>query len=53
MNQPTLETWEMKVRRLALELKEARPDPFTSSPKQGQRYAEVRYALQSLLNAVE
>jgi hypothetical protein len=47
------ETWEQKARRLALELKASRPDPFTSSPKQRQRHADARYALQCHIESVE
>jgi hypothetical protein len=52
VTQQTLETWEMKAKRLAQELKAATFDPFTSTPKQRQHYAEVRYALQAHIAAV-
>jgi len=51
--QPTLETWEMKAKRLALEVKRLRPDPLTSSPAQRDAYAHARYALHVHLERVE
>ena len=51
--QPTLETWEMKAKRLALEVKRLRPDPLTSSPAQRDAYAHARYALQVHLARVD
>jgi hypothetical protein len=50
--QPTLETWEMKAKRLALALKAAKPDPFKSTPMQRTRYMHLRYAMQFHLENV-
>jgi hypothetical protein len=46
------ETWEEKAKRLAQEVKAARKDPFTSTPKERQRYTQLRYALHLHLEAV-
>lgn len=53
MSQLALETWEMQVKRLALDVKRLRPDPFTSTPKQRDAYAHARFALQLHLERVE
>jgi hypothetical protein len=46
-------TWEERAKRLALELKAAKYDPFTSNPEQREDYAHLRYAMQCHLEAVE
>ena len=48
----TLETWDMKIRRVALALKAEKPDPWTSSPKQRQRYRQLRHELTIVLDEV-
>jgi hypothetical protein len=43
--QETLETWEMKAKRLAQELKKALPEPFSATKKQRETYQRIRYQL--------
>lgn len=52
MTQTTLETWEMKAKRLALELKAARPVNESPSSKQRFRHFLARYELQQHIDAV-
>lgn len=51
--QATLETWEMKAKRLALAVKAARPTDEATSAKERLVYASARYELQRHLERVE
>jgi hypothetical protein len=48
----TLETWSMKAKRLALELKAARPENESATPKQRVAYRQARYAMLVHLESV-
>jgi hypothetical protein len=52
-DQPTLETWEMKAKRLALELQAVRSEPYSSTKAQRAAYSHARYAMQRHIESVE
>lgn len=52
MSQQTLETWDMKMRRLALELKAVKPTDESPSAKQRLVHRRLHYEIQLHLDAV-
>jgi hypothetical protein len=52
MTQPTLESWEQKAKRLAQEMKQLLPEPFSATRKQREAYQRKRWELYQHLREV-